>query len=212
MLRNFTFTLAILFLSSPHDIRAQRENAWQTAVSKNNIEVKLYQSEDLKVRGFKAETTLYMPLDSLEAIFDRIGSYPTWQESVKEAKLVYTRSSKNYHIFTRERLAWPAKNREFMWAINKEWDERTGALVYDQVASNNTLPEYNDDSISQVFISWWLNPISADEIEVTYYLTIDHGGKMSSWMVNMLDPNLPYKTLDNLRSLGYAGEVISALD
>lgn len=216
MFRNFTNIIGVatlLCMSLYPSAYAQHEGTWHKAIDKNNIEVEIYRSPDLKVRGFKAETTLYMPFDSVQAIFDRIEKYPDWQPTIKEAKKVYQRSEKNYHVFTKERLAWPAKERDFMWAVNKEWDDRKQALVYDLVCSSNTLPDRgNYGSAMQAFISWWIEPVSEDEIKIVYYMTVDRGGKLPTWMISMLNPDLPYKTLENLRSQGYASDVISALD
>ncbi len=217
MSRNITlyilaYILICLGLTVP--VQSQWEGTWHTAIDKNNIEVKIYRSPDLKVRGFKAETTIYMPFDSVQAIFDRIEKYPEWQSGVKEAKKIYQRSEKSYHVFTREKLAWPAKDREFMWAVNKEWDDRKQALVYDQVCSSNTLPDKNQyGSVLQTFSSWWLEPINDDEIKIVYYTTVDKGGKLPAWVIGMLNPEIPYKTLENLRSQAYSSDdVISALD
>ena len=216
MYRNFTQLVSLLALLNLIHLpvaTAQYEGTWHKAIDKNNIDVKIYRSPDLRVRGFKAETTIYMPFDSLEAVFDRIEKYPEWQPTVKEAKKVYQRSSQNYHVFTKERLAWPSKERDFMWAVNKQWDDHQQALIYDLVCSSNTLPEKgNHGTVMQAFITWWLQPISEDEIKVIYYMTVDRGGKLPTWMISMMNPDLPFKTLENLRAQGYASDVLSALD
>lgn len=217
MLRIFTLKIGpclVLCLLCLCSSMAQPEGSWRTAIDRNNIEVKIYRSSDLKVRGFKAETTLYMPFDSVQKIFDNVERYPKWQATVKEAKKIYQRSEKSYHVFTKENLPFPAKNREFMWAVNKEWDERRQAMVYDLVCSSNTLPDKNDyGAIMQTFTSWWLEPVSEDEVKIIYYTTVDMGGKIPAWVISLLNPELPYKTLENLRAYSYSdGEVISALD
>ncbi len=172
------------------------------ALDKDGIEVYVHRSQDMRVRGFKAIASLNMPFDSLEVIFDKVEDYPTWQSHIKTARLMHEVSDKRYHFQSRTRLPWPAKNHDLMWRVEKGWDERDGSLVYKQVCSSNTMPEkITQGTILQAFASWRLKPVSEDEIEITYYLSVDKGGKIPGWIINLMSPSNPYHTLANLQGM-----------
>lgn len=181
---------------------AQQNSSWQLALEKDGIEVYVHRSVDMRVRGFKACATLNVPFDSLEVIFDKIEDYPEWQAKIKTAKMVHEFSDKKYHFQSRTKLPWPSKNHDLMWRVEKGWDERDGSLVYKQVCSSNTMPDKMlQGSVLQAFASWRLKPVNEDEVEITYYLSVDKGGKIPSWIINLLSPNNPYDTLVNLQSM-----------
>ena len=211
------FTLLPIFilflLIRPSELSAQYVGAWQPAIERDNIEVLIHRSQDLRVRGFKATTTIYLPFDSLEAIFDDVVSYPEWQTMFRETKVVHRVSDSRFHYYARTNLSWPAKNHDLMWRVEKEWDSRDGSLVYNQVCSSNTMPEkIKHGTIMQAFASWRLKPISEDEIEVTFYLHVDKGGRIPSWLINLLSPDNPHEILVNLRGRGLLPEGDLALD
>ncbi len=216
MRRRYTQLIFIAFFSLPfaaNPMWSQQYGQWRLALDKNNVEVYIHRSTDMRVRSYKATTTVNMPLDSLEVILDDIDNYPTWQSHVKEAEMVYRRSDSTYHVRTTTDFPWPNKDRELMWAVHKEWDRRSATLVYDQICSTNTIPDRNrHGSILQAFVSWRLDPINDDQVKITMAMTVDKGGKIPNWMINMLSADAPYHTLSNLKQHQVKSEALSALD
>ncbi len=200
-------TLTLLFsIISTYLMMAQHwgshTSCWELAIEKNAVEVYVHRSTESGVRGFKAVTTIGLPLDSIEVIFDDIESYADWQVNVKDAKIMHEVSDMMYHFNTRTSLPWPSKNQDLMWRAEKDWDEIDGSLVYNQVCSNNTMPEkIRKSSVVQAFASWRLTPMSEHEVKITYYLTVDKRGKIPGWVINFLNPDSPYETLHNLQAM-----------
>jgi hypothetical protein len=95
---------------------------WKQVVDKNNVEVFLHHCHEQNIRAFRAVTTISLPLDSLEAIFDNVQNYSKWQESVKESKVVHRTSDSRYHFYTRNHQGWPAKDLDLMCAVEKNRD------------------------------------------------------------------------------------------
>ena len=206
-------SLFFLLILNTTPVLSQYGGAWQPAIEKDNIDVYIHRSQDLRVRGFKATTTIYLPFDSLETIFDDVAAYPEWQTMFRNTKVVHRVSDSKFHFYARTNQSWPAKNHDLMWRVEKEWDSRDGSLVYNQVCSSNTLPEkIKNGTIMQAFASWRLKPISEDEIEVTFYLMVDKGGRIPSWLINLLSPDNPHEILSNLKSRGWLPDGELALD
>ena len=199
--------LVIISLASC-PLHAQFPSEWKQVIDKNNVEVFIHQCHEMNVRAFKAVTTVSMSLDSLEAIFDKIEDYPNWQSSVKESKIVHRSSDDRYHYYSRTQQGWPAKDRDLIWAVQKSWDEHTSALIYDQVCSTNTLPEKRGEGglAAQAFVTWRLEPTAENEVKVTYNLTVQQGGRVPNWLIAMLSPDGPYKTLAGLKEQEIKGD------
>ena len=49
--------------------------------------------------------------------------------------------------------------------------------------------------IQQHFNQWIFKPVSATEIEITYYLKSNPAGSVPSWLVNMVIDQGPIKTM-----------------
>lgn len=194
--------LCIAFWAKQTIVHAQPDRYWKLVIDKNDIEVRTYRCANMRIRGYRATTTVNMELDSLEAILDNIKKYPDWQTHYRDSKVVHRNSDDAYHFFTKTKWPFPAKKKDLMWSVEKEWDPKDRSLVYDQVCSTNTLPERSPSgSVMQVFGSWRLHPVSESEIEVTYMLTVDKGGKIPNWLINMLNADSPFKILSNLRTM-----------
>lgn len=205
---SFTPTLVFLFilLISGAAI-GQVPSEWRQVIDKNSVEVYLHHCHEKNVRAFKAVTTVSIPIDSLEELFDDVEQYPNWQPSVKEAKVVHRASDSRYHFYSRNNQGWPSRDRDLMWAVEKNWDESSASLVYDQVCSTNTLPEVGNHGIaSQAFVSWRLQPVTETETRITYNFTIQQGGRIPNWLLAMMSADEPYKALANLKNLEIKGD------
>ena len=197
-----TLFIILVLVVSAYMTYGQHNSCWELAIEKNDVEVFVHQSHESRTRGFKAVTTLSIPFDSVETIFDDIAEYPKWQSNVKTAKIMHEVSDVEYHFATRTSLPWPSKNQDLMWRAEKEWDIKDGSLVYNQVCSNNTMPEkVRNSAVVQAFASWRLTPMSESEVKITYYLTVDQRGKIPTWIINMLNPDAPFDTLSNLQGM-----------
>lgn len=205
----FTFTSIafVITLLANQSAYCQVPSEWRQVIDKNNVEVYLHHCHEQSVRAFRAVTTVSIPLDSLEALFDNVEDYPDWQINVKEAKVVHRSTDERYHFYTRNHQGWPAKDRDLIWAVEKSWDDNTASLVYDQVCSTNTLPEKSNHGIaSQAFVTWRLQPITETETKITYNFTIQQGGRIPNWLLSMMSADEPYKTLANLKDLEIKGD------
>ncbi|NND33706.1 MAG: hypothetical protein HKN76_14045 [Saprospiraceae bacterium] len=205
-----TFTLfsIVIFAMTTGHLSAQFPSEWKQVIDKNNVEVFVHQCHEMNVRAFKAVTTVSMSIDSVEAIFDKVEDYPSWQSSVKESRVVHRTSDDRYHYYSRTTQGWPAKDRDLIWAVQKSWDENTATLVYDQVCSTNTLPEKKSEGglAAQAFVSWRLEPTAENEVKITYNLTVQQGGRVPNWLIAMLSADGPYKTLASLKEQEIKGD------
>lgn len=199
----FFVGLVVSIFATSITVNAQYlDQQWHLAIDKNDIEVFTYKGHEVPVRGFKAKTTIGMPIDSFETILDEVSKYADWQDQVRSAKVVHKKSDDIYHFYAKVDVPFPGKDRDLIWAVHKEWDAQDGVLIYDQVCSTNTLPErIKESAITQVFGNWRLRPVSESEVEVTYILMVDRAGRMTSWLLHMLNPDTPYNMLNNLRNL-----------
>lgn len=204
----FTLTSVILFtLIAKLPVYSQIPSEWRQVIDKNSVEVYLHHCHEKNVRAFRAVTTVSIPIDSLEELFDDVEEYPNWQPGIKEAKVVHRTSDSRYHFFSRNHQGWPAKDRDLMWAVEKSWDDMSASLVYDQVCSTNTLPEKGNPGLaSQAFVSWRLHPLNETETQITYNFTIQQGGRIPNWLLAMMSADEPYKTLANLKNLEIKGD------
>jgi len=176
---------------------------WKLARHRQGVEVYIHRSVERQVKGFKATATVDMSLEELEAILDNVEEYPTWHTGIKEARKILNETDHTFYLLTKTNSAWPAKDQELCWFVNKHWDQSQEFLFYDQICSLNLSPEKRiNEQIPQAWGGWRLKKLESGEVEIQYILSADQGGRLPTWLINILSADNPHKTLLNLKAMG----------
>ncbi len=57
---------------------------------------------------------------------------------------------------------------------------------------------------------WLLTPFTKSDVSVTYELSVDPGGNIPKWLVNMMAVDLPFNTLQKLRNIVKEARYVNA--
>ncbi len=200
LLTNLTFL--ILLITADLSLLGQPSNLWQLARDREGVEVYIHRAVERQVKGFKATTTVNISMEDLETILDNVDEYPNWHAGVKYAKKILKKTEETFYVLVKTNNAWPAKDQELTWFVNKHWDKSEGYLFYDQICSLNVSAEKRvNEQIPQAWGGWRLRELESGEVEIQYILSADQGGKLPTWLINILSADNPHKTLCNLKAL-----------
>jgi ribosome-associated toxin RatA of RatAB toxin-antitoxin module len=57
---------------------------------------------------------------------------------------------------------------------------------------------------------WQLTPVENNKVKVVYEMNIDPGGKIPKWLVNAMLVDIPFNTLQKLRSIVKEAKYVNA--
>jgi hypothetical protein len=171
-------------------------------LKKANGDLKVYScpSKDEKLNKIRTEVILENTTFErfLEFVWD-VENYVTWQYNTVEATIL--KSTGNSMIYrTVVEAPWPLSNREMFTEIVSSYDSIGKKL---QIITRSMSYEYpsNDDLVRVPFSEgvWDVSSLGKSSLKVVYTLTIDPGGTVPSWLLNMAIAEGPYQSFTNLK-------------
>ena len=194
------FSLILFFIPTHNPDHALKD--W--ALKKNRDGIKVY-TRDLPNSNLKElKIDLIMPNATLSKIITVLGdtkAYANWVYKCLDAKKLHRPSNKlSYDYFTMD-FPWPLSDREIYTKSTYRQNPHTKVLTIETQASTTHAPRLDNDyvRISNHVNRWVLQPISKNEVHISYYLNSDPGGNIPQWLVSAAIDYGPLKTMNALK-------------
>jgi len=197
MLKNSLILVALVI--SPFFMSAQ-ESEWELAKEKDGIKVYTRQVEGRKIKEFKAEATINVNIDVLEAILRDVDNYVDWIDKLKLSEIIETVNGDEFYVYSEANLPWPFENRDGVSFDKITKNGLTGEFTMTSSGVAGMVPEI--DGIVRMPESegfWMLSPQGNDKTAIIYQFYGDPGGSIPEWVINAFLVDSPMKTLDNLK-------------
>lgn len=174
---------------------------WKLVKTENNIKIYTRNSEDSKIKEFKAITTITAKMELLENLIDKISEYPKWQANIATAKVLKQVNKTTRYIYYTTSVPWPLTNRDVVLFSEKIVDV-DGTITYNLTGK----PDYIKEKASFIRVKniksmCKIKPIGNNKIEITFESFGDPEGSIPDSIINMFMANSPYNTLVNLRKI-----------
>lgn len=194
----------ILFLVSIAKLNSAQQSeteSWKLAKDKDDILIYTKQINGMKIKEFKAYTTINTTVDNLLAVLQDVDNYDKWTVNVKNSALLKKISDDETYIYSEANIPWPFSKRDIINHINIYWSQTrdTATLVIDGVP--DYLPEKK--GIIRIPISkgaWHIHQVAEENVAIEYSYAADPGGSIPAWIVNLFIVDGPYKTLLRLKT------------
>jgi len=172
-------------------------------LKKVNGDLKIYScpSENEKLNFIKVEMILENTSIEKFLVFVRdVENYSDWQYNTIESTILKTKGTTIIYRTVVE-APWPLSDREMVSEINHSYDSVAKKL---QIVTISTTYDYpgNDDLVRVPFSKgvWKVSKHNNSSLKIIYTLTIDAGGSVPSWLLNMAIAEGPYQSFTNLRN------------
>ena len=147
-----------------------------------------------------------LPIAVVEAVIRDISSMPEYMFLCKEAELINTADMKSagdvIYFHTLTDMPFPVSNRDAVTKALWSVDKSTGAIYCHAEGIKTTYKQKKDVvRMPLSIIDCTLIPRGADKTEVIYQVLGDPGGKLPSFLVNMLTNDYGIKTIAGLRQM-----------
>ena len=141
-------------------------------------------------------------LKSIAAILLDVSNYKNWVFKCSDSKKVEkTQELSSYDYYVAD-FPWPLNDRDLYSYSTMVQDPLTKVIIAQTESKPKLRPELEDYvRVIKHNNQWILKPVSANKVEVTYYLSSDPAGNIPSWMVNLVIDQGPVKSMRNFVKL-----------
>lgn len=172
---------------------------WEFIKAKDGVKVYLRNYKGGKLKEFKATAKINATLSQVNAVLKDHEKAQNWMVDLKECKLLKKMPDGSQYKYFLVLVPFPLKNRDMIYHEHTNQDKKTKSLSI----SFTSIPDYLQETegivrMSDTEGSWKFDPISKNELEITYQLYADPSG-IPAWIVNMMMVDSPIKTIQNLR-------------
>ncbi len=180
-------------------LTAQDEYAWKQVKSQDGITAYVKKNPDTKIRSVRVETIAAVGLSEAVSIIRDAENHYKWVYLNSEAKVLDTIDKYTWVYYGKSDLPWPVSDRDFITYANVSQD----SLDYSVTLTSISAPEYMEDTdgcvrIEDVLSKWKLNPLGNGTVHITLELTVDLGGTIPLWFINIAVARGPIQTMTGL--------------
>lgn len=198
-IRTYRISISILLILATTLSHSQDNHEWKLVKKSNGIEAFVKSQDDTKIKRVKVETIVTGTLSELVSIIKDAENHPQWVFMNKEAKILDTVNCYRWKYYGYSDLPWPISDRDFVTDVILNQD----SIDYSITIVSTAIPEYipeleNCLRIQTVYSQWILNPLGNGEVHMSFELSIDIGGKIPVWFINMAVAKGPFHTMEGL--------------
>jgi hypothetical protein len=193
----------VLFSSS-----LEAQSTWQLTKQKEGIQVYVRDNPNSPLKVFRGIITLSdTKLNPLVAVLEDVKAMPKLLHNCQSANTIKKDGNTSSTIYVVTKMPWPVKNRDSIVHSVMTQDKKTRKVLIKMQSRSKAVPLKKGMVRVQTLSGYWeFMPViiagkDSGKIKVTYELSLDPGGNLPKWMVNVLAVDFPFNTLRNLRKL-----------
>ncbi|WP_165823964.1 START domain-containing protein [Pseudochryseolinea flava] len=167
---------------------------------KDGISVYTCKAKDSKLKSIRAELKLSgKTLTDLTTLLDDIDSYKYWQYKMIASQVLKRISGEEVIYRTVVEAPWPASNRELIVHKKLTHDEPAKTLLIEVKTIDYAYP-VDDDLVRVPYqLAVWHVTEVADGLNIVYTLSVDPGGSIPAWIINLGVAEGPFHSFGKLK-------------
>jgi len=190
----FAFLLVNLSLTSTID--------WELRKSSKGIFVYTKQSPNSDIKEVKCVTNFQSNLKNLVYFIKDISAHPQYIYQCKNSFIIKIVNDSELYYYHETAAPWPVANRYGVIYYKITQNNITKVV---SIKSNGVLGMYpNQPDLVEVPVltaNWTFTPKSDGTVDGEYYLYLNPGGNIPSWLINLFVVDGPYNTITNMKEM-----------
>jgi len=178
-----------------------QEETCKLRKDKDDIKVYACHTDTSRLKTIRAEVLIRdITIGELKAYLMDIDNYVTWQYNLQEAQVLEQVNDSEVVMRTVIDAPWPVSNREVLTRMTA----RTNATASELVVGGKVIPYDYPAEKGLVRVpfsrsSWYVTQVNENDLEVKYSLSVDPGGSLPAWLINLAVAEGPYESFRNLK-------------
>jgi hypothetical protein len=175
------------------------QTEWSLKKDKDGIKVYTGKLADSKFNVIKVSCDMKGNLSSLASILLQPSLQPEWVIATKTSKLLKQLATNHIYYYNIASIPWPLSNRDMVIDLKIVQDSASRKMTVTANTIENILPAIKGlERIPYTHATWEVTPYGSNSIHVEYFLKINPGGGVPSWIVNMFIAKAPFESFNNL--------------
>lgn len=180
-------------------IKAQPK--WHLSKDKNNIQVYTANTGSSAFKNIKVVGVFDGTLEKLASIFLDVPKQKKWVYKTRSAYII-NKVSNNELLYYVEIGLPLVSNRDIAIRMKINENKAKSVLNITTVGEPNAIPVTKGKvRVPKFRGDWKAEAIAKNKLKITYFLSVDPGGSLPSWIVNMFVSKGPYETFSKLGEL-----------
>lgn len=190
-------TFISLFISFSLLLFSQNDSGWSLVKQQKGIDVYVKKIPESPINAVKAAKIINCSLASAVAVLLDVANHHKWMYQCKIAEVVNRVNDSTWFYYAHTSTPWPVLNRDYVSKIViKKNDANSISII--GMGAPDYLPEKEDVIRLPYSVSEWkFTTIGPKKIYAELYLSIDVGGTVPAWLLNLFISRGPYQTILN---------------
>lgn len=168
---------------------------------KDDIKVYVCHTDTSRLKSVRAEVLIRdITIEELKTHLMDIENYVTWQYNLVEAQVLEQVNDSEVIMRTVIDAPWPVNNREVLTRMTARTNTASGVLMVEgQVIPYDYPAKKGLVRVPFSRSSWSVTQVNGNDLTVAYSLSVDPGGSLPAWLVNLAVAEGPYESFRNLK-------------
>lgn len=193
--------LILIFINLLLIINNLTAQDWVFRKEKDSIRVYTRTEESNPVKSYRGEMDLHTSMAKISTVLGSIESFDWWDANLRDIKVLEYEKEKLIRYYLIYELPWPVTDRDLCVEARISNDPVTGKRTVHAVPIENVIPEKPDlVRIKNYWQDWTMQPTTKPGIiHVTLEGSVDPGGYIPAWLVNMVITDTPLNIMRKVR-------------
>lgn len=178
---------------------AQQDTGWVLKKDKNGIEVYTKSSPNSEYKSIKAITTFNTPLKTILNVITDADSHSKWINNCTRSELFRSFGDSAIIFYEYYHLPWPASDRDIVVETKIRYEDPKSITLISKGNPGYIAAKDGVVRIPEFSGTWTLSLQHDGSIRGIYIATINPGGYLPAWLVNMFITNGPYDSFVNMK-------------
>jgi len=200
-LKFFVFLIVYMFALNV----AQAQDNWELRRNENGITI--YSQRHDKIVQLRLLTEFNATPANLEAQLQNINNYVNWVYGNKRSGIIKKINDNDIIYFTEAHLPWPIQDRDLVIELNIKPATGSEPLTITAKSIDGILPpKKHFIRVPYSLATWRIFPMPGNKIKIDYTFSLDPGGSIPGWLVNLTIAKGPYESFLKLGDILKAGK------
>jgi hypothetical protein len=173
---------------------------WKFIKEKDGIKIYTRNDETNPVKSYKGETTLNTTMAKISHIIGRIESFDWWEEDISRIDVLEYKEEEYIKYYLIYDVPWPLDDRDLCVNSVITNDPVTGTRTVFATPIEGLIPEQPGMvRIKNYWQKWVMEPDGTDKVHIVLEGSVDPGGAIPAWIVNMAITDTPLNIIRKVR-------------
>jgi hypothetical protein len=175
---------------------------WVFQKERDGIKVYTRSEESNPVKSYKGEMDVHSTMEVMSDVIGNIKSFEWWDEGITEIKVLGFEKEKFIRYYLVYDVPWPFSDRDLCVESLITHDSLTGKRVVRASPLTGVIPEKPDlVRIINYWQQWSMQPLDNGMMHVILEGSVDPGGNIPVWIVNMVITDTPLNIMRKVREV-----------